>query len=370
MLRKIASLIHQFAPRMNHAVIWGWPDGEDSAIALEEALQDCEVRRVILLTSGPEVCPGWKLGPKTIRVRKNSIAGWLWFCCAKHVFFTHPCFTREFPADVIAVNVWHGMPIKKIGLLLDGDAPIRSSHALATSPFWVEIMRRTMSPEGRVLDVGLPRNDRLFCNRDQVMAKLGLSPAKRLLVWLPTYRTSARGLARTDGVDAGNVFEMPDLVSEEFDSFLKERNTVALVKPHPMAAGGEPRKSGNLWIVDDVWLRERGVSLYEALGASDVLISDVSSAVIDYLLLDRPIVHAFADLEHYASSRGFTVEPVEDYFAGPVAGNARELYLELDSALAGDDVAAARRRRLLELSHSHRDGRAAERLMEVLGIRC
>ena len=184
-LRKFTSLIHRLAPRMNHAVVWGWPDGEDSGIVLEQVLQKSVVRRVILLTSDPQAPAGWKAGTKTIRVRKNSIIGWLWFCSAKYVFFTHPCFTRSFPRDVISVNIWHGMPIKKIGLLLENDEPIHSSHALATSSFWGEIMRQTMSPSSQVLDVGLPRNDRLFSDRGDVLAKLGIPADKRVVAWLP-----------------------------------------------------------------------------------------------------------------------------------------------------------------------------------------
>jgi CDP-glycerol glycerophosphotransferase (TagB/SpsB family) len=369
MLWKLTSLIHRFAPRMNHVVIWGWPDGEDSVIALEQALQKARVRRVVLLTSNPVERATWKTGAKTIRLRKNSPRGWVWFCFARYVFFTHPCFTKQFPRDVVSVNVWHGMPIKKIGLLLDNDEPIDSSHALATSPFWGEIMRRTISPDSRVLAVGLPRNDRLFCDRSEVMAKLGIPADKRLLAWLPTYRKSARGLSRMDGTDAGNAFAMPDLDPEEFNRFLRARNVVAVVKPHPMSAASGPRTFSNLLIVDDAWLRERRVSLYEFLGATDLLVSDISSVVIDYLLLDRPIIHAFADLDVYASSRGFTVEPIADYFAGPVVGNAWELFQALDSALAGEDVTAVRRRKLLGLSHTYRDGRAAERLLDALELR-
>ncbi len=368
-LRKLTSLIYRFTPRMNHVVIWGWPDGEDSVIALEHALQKARVRRVVLLMSDPAERPTWKTGAKTMRVRKNSLRGWLWFCFARYAFFTHPCFTKQFPQDVISVNVWHGMPIKRIGLLIENDPPILSSHALATSPFWGNIMRRTISPDSRVLDVGLPRNDRLFSDRGDVMAKLGISADKRLLAWLPTYRKSARGLPRTDGKETGNAFAMPDLDPEEFNSFLKARNAIAVVKPHPMASSSEPRTFSNLLIVDDAWLRERGISLYEFLSATDLLISDVSSVVTDYLLLDRPIIHAFADLREYESSRGFTVQPIADYFAGPVAANAQELWQALDSALAGEDVAADRRRRLMALSHTHRDGRAAERLLDALGMR-
>jgi CDP-glycerol glycerophosphotransferase (TagB/SpsB family) len=269
---------------------------------------------------------------------------------------------------VIAVNVWHGMPVKRIGWMLDGDEGIACSHTLATSPFWAEIMERAMEPRGDVLPIGLPRNDRLFSDRAAVFEKLGLPGDRKLLAWLPTYRRSVRGLPRTDGIGTGNVFEMPDVDPDELNTWLKSRNAVLLVKPHPMSAFDQSREWSNLLVVNDAWLRERRLSLYELLGATDLLISDISSAVIDYLLLDRPVIHAFADLREYESSRGFSVEPVNAFFAGPVVNNSLELLDALDRVLSGDDPESGKRRKLLELSHSHRDGDATRRLLNSIGI--
>ncbi|MEX1116265.1 MAG: CDP-glycerol glycerophosphotransferase family protein [Akkermansiaceae bacterium] len=368
-LRKFSELIYRLSPKWEHAVIWGWPDYEDSVIALERALQKSRIRRVILLMSDPKTPPTWELGGKTIRVRKNSVAGWLWFCFARYVFFTHPCFTRNFPENVVSVNVWHGMPIKKIGWMIEDDPGTSCRFTLATSPFWAEIMEHAMRPQGDVLSSGLPRNDRLFCDRSKVFEKLGLDDDRKLLAWLPTYRKSVRGLPRTDGVEAGNVFEMPDVDPEQLNSFLKSHNAVLLVKPHPMAAFDGSATWSNLLIVDDAWLRERSLSLYELLGATDLLISDISSVVIDYLLLDRPIIHAFADRGAFESSRGFTVESIDDWFAGSVVTNLQELQEALEAVFSGHDPEATKRRKILKLSHAHQDGAATRRLLEAIGLR-
>ena len=367
-LKSLLQAAYRLSPKWNHAVLWGWPDGEDSVIALEQALQATRVRRVVMLMSHPDAPLSWQPGRKTRRVKKNSPAGVIWFCLARYVLFTHPCFTRKFPPDVMSVNVWHGMPIKRIGWLLEGDAGISSRYALATSPFWGEILQRAMSPFGGVLPIGLPRNDRLFSDRVKVLDKLGLPVGCRLLAWLPTYRRSVRGLPRTDGVASNNVFEMPDVDPEALNAYLASHNAYLLVKPHPMAAFDTSGSWSHLRIVDDAWLRERSLSLYECLGAADLLISDISSVVIDYLLLDRPVIHAFSDLGAYASSRGFTVDPITDYFAGPVVTNLRELMDAMDSVLSGNDPEAERRRCLLELSHAHRNGGATRRLLEAAGL--
>ena len=354
-------------PKFGHAVIWAWPDGEDQGIALEQALQATGVRRVVLLVSDPAQPASWQTGAKTVRVRKNSPVGLWCFLTARYVFFSHPCFTRSFPRNVVSVNVWHGMPVKKIGWLLDGDCGIECTLTPVTSPFWGEIMQRAMTPGGELPPIGLPRNDRLFSDRAAVMEKLGLPADRKLLTWLPTYRKSVRGLPREDGKTAGNPFEMPDVDPAALNAWLAERNALLVAKPHPMAAQTQGEWS-HLRIVDDAWLRARKLSLYELLGASDCLISDISSVVIDYLLLDRPVVHAFADLEEYRSSRGFTVEPIDDFFAGPVATNLPELTAALDAVLAGRDPEAQRRRKLLELSHSHSDAGATRRLLELAGL--
>ncbi len=366
--RKLLEWIHRVMPKSDHAVLWGWPDGEDSVIALEQALQKTRLRRVVMLMSDPHTKLPWQTGEKTLRLRKNSLAGLLEFIRARYLFFTHPCYTRNFPPEVVSINVWHGMPVKKIGWMIPDDAGIASRHALATSPFWAKILQQAMTPVCGVLPLGLPRNDRLFADRAAVMEKLGLQTDTRLIAWLPTYRRSVRGLPRTDGIAAGNAFEMPDLDPAVLDGLLERHGAVLFVKPHPMAACDSSQSGNRVRIIDDAWLREKSLSLYEFLGATHCLISDVSSVVIDYLLLDRPVIHAFSDLGEYQSSRGFTVEPINDYFAGPVATDPHQLLAAIDAVLAGGDPEAGRRRRMLEISHSHRDDGATCRLLETLGL--
>ncbi len=367
--RLIAYLACALLPKRAHAVIYGWPDHEDNLIALERALSGApEIGRITILTSNPETPLPWQLGGKSRRLKKNSIAGFLAFARSRYVFFTHPCFLRRLPSSMISVNVWHGMPIKRIGWLLDGNQGIASSHAVATSPFWADIMDRSMKPQHPTMVTGLPRNDRLFTDRKQVLDMLGIPADSRFIVWLPTYRRSILGELREDGHDYDNAFAMPDIDPDSLNDFLAKRNTSMLVKPHPMAEFGRTRIWSHLKIVDNEWLSAHKSSLYQTLAAADVLISDVSSVVIDYLLLDRPIIHAFPDLQEYRDTRGFSVEPVEDYLCGPVVTSQKELLDVLERTLHGDDIHTEKRRRMLELSHTHRDGNSTARLLEAIGI--
>jgi CDP-glycerol glycerophosphotransferase (TagB/SpsB family) len=308
-------------------------------------------------------------GPKTRRVRKNSLAGVFWFLTARYVFFSHRCFVDRFPDDVVSVNVWHGMPIKRIGWLLEGDSGIECGVTPVTSPFWREIMSKAMKPGGVLPDVGLPRNDRLFREPGAVMGKLGFGSHAKVVVWLPTYRRSVRGLVRSDGRGNDDVFGLPGLDVDELNLWLAERGAVLVVKAHPMAAF-TPGAWSHVKVADDEWLRSRKTSLYELLGASCCLISDISSVVVDYLLLDRPVIHVFPDLEDYRENRGFTVGDVADCFAGPVAGCAGELFEALEGVLAGKDPDGGRRKLRIERWHTHRDAGSTRRLLEAVGLEC
>lgn len=366
LLRPLVTVINRFVPKGNHAVIYGWPDYADNLLAVEAGLRKSEVSRVILLMGNPDAPVPYELGEKTIRVRKNSLIGLFWFLTARYVFFTHPCFVRCFPKNVISINLWHGMPIKRIGRMLKDHDGIRSQHVLATSPFWARIMEESMTPWHSALDTGLPRNDRLFMKPDQPRETLGMREHQKLIVWLPTYRQSVRGEIRQDGHEYHNVFAMPDIDVEALNAFLAAHNAMLLVKPHPMAVFDQTQEWSHLKIVGHGWLRNNRLSLYQTLAAADVLVSDISSVVIDFLLLDRPIIHAFPDMEAYRDSRGFSVEPIVDFLAGSWVSNQVELLASLESELAGHDPHAEKRRNLRNLSHRYQDDKATERLMKKI----
>ena len=369
--RALFFLLYRITPKRNHAVIWGWPDGEDNSRALARELLNYRVNRIVVLMTTPSAFPAGFGGGRIRCVSKASPAALLWFLSARYVFFTHRCFMKRFPRNVVSVNVWHGMPIKRIGWLLEGDEGIDSRYVLVTSPYWSEIMRKAMCPHGQVLVTGLPRNDRLFSDSNIVREKLGItgsSGIRNLVVWLPTYRKSVRGDLRTDGDTGGGVFGPIDIHADALEDFLAAHAAMMLVKPHPMAAFEAAPDRRHLKTVDDEWLLARGLSLYELLGACGLLISDISSVAVDFLLLDRPIIHCFPDLEEYRRSRGFTLDPVDDALAGPVVATVTELLESMREVLQGGDPERSRRRAVRERFHQDKDAGATRRLLEAIGL--
>lgn len=358
-------------PKADYAVVYGWPDFEDNALALQQALAGTRLQQIILFVEGRYRKPPFALAAKVKVVRKDSLAGMFYFLFARYLFFTHRCFLRHFPANVVAVNVWHGMPVKRIGWMLEDNQGITAMHAVATSMFWKPIMRQAMRPFGRILVAGLPRNDRLMRVPADLWQRLEAPAAascSKVVMWLPTYRRSTVGEIRTDGRETGSVLGLEGISPEQLNELLRSHNAFAFIKPHPMAPPCPCRQLSHLRIIDDHELRQRGVSLYGLLGACQVLVTDISSVYIDYLILDRPIIHSFPDMDEYRSSRGFSIDPVSDYFAGPCATDASTLLGHLAEVLEGGDPGAAKRAKLRALFHDHHDDRASERILREIGL--
>src|SRR5690606_24802187 len=107
----------------------------------------------------------------------------------------------------------------------------------------------------------------------------------------------------------------------------------------------------------------------ELLCAADVLITDYSSVMFDYAILDRPIVLFCYDLEHYRDElRGFYLD-----FEAEAPGRIVKTQAELEQALVvaardGDAAHAERRRTFRETYAPLDDGLAASRVVdEVFG---
>lgn len=369
-LRSLAYFVYWLTPKFDLAVIYGWPEFEDSSLALEKVVSQTTIRKIIFFAS-KEMTGNFPLSEKTRIAPKNSLPGFLYFLFARYVFFTHRCFMLKFPPNVVSVNVWHGMPIKRIGTMLDGKPGISARYTLATSDFWADIVDKSMKPWENILVTGLPRNDRLFSDSVVIRRQLNLpqfNASSQTIAWLPTYRQSVRGEIRLDGVDSNNVFEMPGMTVELLNEFLAQHDAFAFVKPHPMAPFENALILSNLAIIDDKWMRDRGLTLYSLLGQMDILVTDISSIYVDFLILDRPIIHSFPDLEEYQTSRGFSINPVTDYLAGPTATSVEELFEHLTQTIQGNDSLAGQRKHLRKLFHQDTDGFSTTRLLQELAL--
>jgi CDP-glycerol glycerophosphotransferase len=371
--RWLGQILYGLVPKSHIAVFNGQPDFCDDVLALERVLRDTDLRRVVILCGsrkGAKVRSRYpELSPKTLSVPKRTLRGVWYVMTAKYVFFTHSFAMQRCPDSVESVNVWHGMPVKRVGWMTEsGPLLPEVKYSLATSPFWQVVVQESLRPRVETFVTGLPRNDRLTLGDRGVLRALGY-PAEsgtKMIAWLPTYRYDWNGV--TLRTHCSHVLGLTAEQLQEINDLLEKHNALLVVKRHPMAEREKTPELSRIKYLNDDWLIDRGFTLHELLGESCALVTDVSSAYVDYLVLDRPIVHHFPDIDAYRESRGYSFEPIQEYLAGPVVDDPAGLAGALSAVLQGKDTHAKQRRQVRELFHEPLGGSSAERVVSALGL--
>lgn len=260
----------------------------------------------------------------------------------------------------VHIQTHHGTPLKKMGIdniLQQPDQPedaietmlkrtSRWDYSLSSNPFSTEIWSRVYPGNYESLEYGYPRNDVLAnATADDVRAarhSLGVADGVRTVLYAPTHREYLQGF--TPSFD---VARMADELGSGF---------VLMSRPH-YAYDEDPRmadlhKAGRIL---DVATHPTIEQLYLA---ADVLITDYSSTMFDYAVLDRPIIIHAPDWEEYQERRGTYF----DLLAEPPGVVTRTDDQLRDALTSGADDPAARaafRTRFCPYD----DGKAAERVV-------
>ena len=273
------------------------------------------------------------------------------------------------------VQMWHGVSIKEIGFRnlgpLRGMSP-RFARVLRTCGHFTRFIGTTATNEpewrrwfsfDRYAPIGYPRNDVLhrepgqldLLNVDQEVYERAcafLAEGRRVYLYAPTFRDANRGKWLLDsGVD-------------HIASAIARNGDLLIVNLHPVEQPLIPELSRQLPQLTFVSPR---TDIYPLLSRSSVLITDYSSIMFDYLQLDRPIVLFRPDHADYTVRSRKLFDDKLSPLPGPMAHNARELVSLLESsALSVDEHYGESRRVLASRLYDHCDGKAAERLVDVL----
>lgn len=235
---------------------------------------------------------------------KKALSCKVWFTSAGL-----PVYARGLHKHYIIVNLWHGIPLKKIALEDKNLSPIKRmlfnemfsknySYVVTSSVSLVEIMQKSFNvPKDKIKIWGQPRCDRLFDKNDkkEVLHRLFDRDFdfKRLVLYAPTFRDN----------EAVRFFPFDDLDMDRLNAYLKNTGTYIFLRKHiAEKADIKPYLSDN--ILDISMLGD----ICEVLNIFDVLITDYSSIYIDYLKLNRPIIFLPYDKNTYLNDRGFNFD--------------------------------------------------------------
>ncbi|EFL15088.1 bifunctional glycosyltransferase family 2 protein/CDP-glycerol:glycerophosphate glycerophosphotransferase [Streptomyces sp. C] len=272
------------------------------------------------------------------------------------------------------IQTWHGSALKRMGF---HEPRTKAQGKVAQDRFQKAVDRfdhflirsehdvRTLAKGFRLRDevllrTGYPRNDALVEAhraeahsgervRGPLAAELGIDPDKRVLLYAPTFRASA------DGTVEG--FEFPFDV-EEFADRLGDRFTL-LVRTHYLNSVSLPPSVAGR--VVDV---SRHHDITPLLALADGLITDYSSVMFDYAVLDRPMLFFAYDYEKYSTDIRGTYFDLKEKAPGPVVATADELMQAVSAFDEADAKYAEARQRFLAEFGEYDRGDAARRIVE------
>ncbi|NEY31720.1 glycosyltransferase [Streptomyces sp. PRKS01-65] len=337
------------------------------SVSCNPAAIDAELARL-----APHLRRVWAIRPDAVDrvpkgveyVRVGSRAYWAALARAKYlvnnVNFADAVVKRE---GQIHLQTHHGTPLKTMGLDqrkypastdMDFEKLLercdRWDYSISSNRFSTAIWERVYPCSYVSLETGYPRNDVLVnAGPEEVRrarAALGLADGTKALLYMPTHREYQPGF--TPSLDLARLAEElgPDV------TLLLRGHYFYGASPHI----AELRRSGR---IVDVSGHPRVEELYLA---ADALITDYSSAMFDYALLDRPIIVYAPDWDIYSAVRGTYFDLLQEP-PGAVATSQAELIRLLGSGDYDSRDAAGRRdafrRRFCEFD----DGHAAERVV-------
>lgn len=372
MIRDILTLLASFLPKYDKIVFKPYPDWEDMTLAIMETLQH-QNKKMILITTQKSSEIFFENYPFNLKfVRRKSIMGLYHLMTAKIIFCTHGIFYQKAPRKTTIVNLWHGFGFKAVGTYI-GYEGHSSTVVIGSSEYSKQFFSKEMNvPLDKVIPLGFSRNDRLinaFANKITIKEKLGFSKYQHIIIWMPTYRSTVEGDSRSDGIQYDNPFNLEQFNIKHFSEFLEKENILCLFRAHPMSQKFDLPQSEYFQVTNDKWLNQKNLSLYQLLGITDLLVSDVSSVITDYLLIDRPIIHAMSDLEEYVATRPMLLNPPKDFFVGPLVKNQHELVEELLNLLNNPEVYSKKRKELKTLFFDNNiDNKSTERILNYLKL--
>lgn len=295
-------------------------------------------------------------------------------CLAKYFFFTQASgFCRLKRDGQIRIQMWHGCGPKA------EHYPVRQEnhyeYMTVTSKYYADFSRDDFGlRDDQMLITGLAKEDWVFHPVKDWGDKLSIPTAKKYVFWLPTFRNTFDAVARYNtniegGIEELQLFDNEKLL-EDMDSFLRDNDVVLVIKKHPLQKTTKQSKRGfgNIVFLENSQLDENRLHVNQILGNADALISDYSSVVVDYLLLNRPIGFVLSDKEQFEGTRGLYNDDLQSHFPGEKIYTIDDMKRFIKLISEEKDQTEGLRKVSIEVSHKYTDDHNCERILKTLGI--
>lgn len=305
--------------------------------------------------------------------RKRTVRAFYHVLKSKYIMFTHACrWAGTKTSNQVYINLWHGCGYK--GVRGEEGGTNEFDYCLVPGTLFIKTKSEFFScDENKILPIGYPRYDEMRRNNknaDRLLKSYNDKSNKNIL-WMPTFRDSEQLLYYKDPISSIIGIPLMKTVLDfgRVDEMCRKNNVNLIIKWHRNVLGCSAQKNAftNLFFLDNTTLDEQDIKLYELLPKTDALITDYSSAAIDYLLLNKPIGFTLDDYEDYERTRGFVFEDAKAYMPGKHMYQLDDLEAFIKEIAADQDDFAKAREKMLPEAHNITDN-YCHRILEHFGI--
>lgn len=224
--------------------------------------------------------------------------------------------------DQFFINTWHGaIPLKKIGFDNPSNKGKKKYENRArlnfenidlipsNSRFCSDMFRRSFRYHGFILKQGCPRNDLFFEDnakyKKEIYAALNIPADKKIAMYAPTFRSD----------------KSLDAYQMDYEKVLKALGDdyVMVLRLHPHVQ----KKAKNIEYNDKVYNGSIYPDMQVLMAASDVMMTDYSNIMFEFMLSGRPCYIYATDIEEYRKQRDYYFDIYDLPF--PVATTSDEL---------------------------------------------
>ena len=314
---------------------------------------------------------------------KNSILGFYYGCRAAVTFVNcgYSDVNMYAVGKSLKVQLWHGIPLKKIKY----DDKINEnkyhnpfyngikSALLFIFPFLNDLFNLIISSSkevtlrmasafrvdpAKIIETGYPRMDRIFAPKDEQLNLINLrqewSEFGKIILYAPTHRKEGQGGA--------SLFDSMDF--QIFNEILSNNNAAMFIKMH------YHHELNNNYLVNKsfsniIYLEESDVpDINNILPFVDVLITDYSGVLLDYLILDKPIIPTSFDLEDYIKTDRELYEDYSETVLGANCNNWDQVQNRLQDIFLGNDLSISFRKEMSTRYFKYLDTDNCKRIIE------
>ena len=184
------------------------------------------------------------------------------------------------------IQLWHGVGLKKMSKMNN----ITYDYFISTSDWTNKINFEDIFNAKKFLNLGYPRNDIFFRQEDDLdlifcdkkIYYFIKNSNKKIIIYMPTHRENRNEL---------------NLNFEKLNKKLQNINAIFIIKLHPFILEFYQRQYKEEY--SNIFFHNAYGNIYPLLKYVDILVSDYSSIVYDFLLLDKPIIFYNYDVEEY-----------------------------------------------------------------------